>query len=419
MWRSVRRIAFCEIKKPLLLLVMKALSRTFSRVSPIQSSGRVAGVQRRRWWLLSAFAVVIGSVATAPETLAQRSQLQLEFVNGSPAAVRLMQWNRNGSGRWEDHGFVPAGRVVYKTATSGSQWAFVDPSNNELIESLTAGRFSRQLKIDERDFGGGGHGHGHGHGHGGHNDHGHGGVVQPILVEMHASNHSSQTMFLYRDGGSGSYEYVTTLQAGREYRGNTPVGTVWAFVTPNGNKVIKKLAVNREHNDLEIHNRDLSPPAPRPEPKPQTVGVTFRNMSGQTLEVYHGVPGQRGGHVIGTLRHGQQQVLQAPPNDRYAILRAADHLLVQTYQVPSRGMVVTVTPQMMPGHGGGGGGGGGHGGDNGHDHDHGGGGGVGHGGGPGDHHGDDHADDHGHGHDRDGGLPDPRDLLRRILGGRR
>jgi hypothetical protein len=393
------------------LIFMKQYSGSRSRSCTAHSSPRFA--RRRFTTSLISMAFAVAAFSLSSSAFAQRGQLQLEFNNGSPAAVKLMQWNRNGSGKWEDHGFVPAGRVVYKAADSGTQWAFVNPSDNALIDSLTAGRFSRQLKIDARHFSGGGQGGGgaqgghddhddhddHGHGGGG----GHGGVVQPILVALHASNHSSQALFLYRDGGSGSFEYVTTLQAGKEYKGNTPVNTVWAFVTPNGNKVIKKLTVNREHNDLEIHNQDIAPPAPNPQPapKPQPVTITFRNLSGQTLEVYHGVPGKRGGHVIGTIRNGQQQVLQAPAGDNYAILRAADHLLVKSYQVPGRSSAFTISPQMMPGQGGG------HGHDDHDDHGPGQGGGGGH---------DDH-DDHGAGQGKGNGLLDPRELLRRILGG--
>ena len=366
-------------------------------------------------WIFS-LAVAMSGLGLTGSALAQ-SQLQLEFNNGSPGAVKLMQWNRNGSGQWEDHGFVPAGRVVYKTAPAGTQWAFVNPSDNALIESLTASRFSRQLKIDARHFGGGGGG---GQGQGGHDDHdhddhqhgggGHGGAVQPILVELHANNHSSQSLYLYRDSGKGSLEYVTTLPAGRDYKGKTPINTAWAFVSPNGTKVVKRLTVNSEHNDLEIHNKDLAPPAP------QAVSVTFRNLSGQTLEVYHGVPGQRGGHVIGKVGHGQQQVLQSTPGDNYAILRAADHSLVKKYQIPGRTSVFTVDHDMVHAHGhaGGGGGGnangGGHGGHDDHD-DHGGGGHDDH-----DDH-DDHGGGKGKGQGQGSGLPDPRELLRRILGG--
>lgn len=325
-----------------------------------------------------------------------------------------MQYNRNGSGRWEDLGFVPAGKTVYQNAPSGSYFAFVDPSDNSVIKSLTAGRLQLQLAIDGRDFGGapagggggqpGGGGGAAGAGHAD-QDHGHAGgggghgQVQPILVELHASNHSSETLFLYRDGGKGELEYVATLPGGREFKERTPINTMWAFVHPNGSRVIQKLVVTGEQSDLEIHNQDLAPPTPK------AVGVTFRNVSGVPLEIYHGSYGQRGSHSEGIVGHGQQLVVQVPPGDSYAVLRASDHSVVQSYQIPGKDTTFTVDQDMVHPRSGGGGGGpvaggggaGGGGGGKGHD-DH-----------------DDHAQPAGGG---GGGLPDPRDLLRRILGGR-
>jgi len=316
-----------------------------------------------------------------------------------------MQYNRNGSGRWEDLGYVPSSQTVYQNASSGSYFAFVNPADNSVIKALTAGRFQRQLAIDAREFGGGAAGGGGGGGHG---------QVQPILVELHASNHSSETLFLYRDAGKGALEYVATIPGGSEYKESTPMNTMWAFVHPNGSRVIQKLVVTGEHNDLDVHNQDLASPAPK------AVAVTFRNVSGVALEIYHGVYGQRGSHSEGIVGHGQQLVVQVPPGDSYDVLRAADHSMVQSYQIPGNNTTFTVDHDMVHPRSGGGGGGpvggsSGAGGSGGHDdHGHGAGdSGQGHD----DHDHDDHAQPAGGG-GGGGGLPDPRDLLRRILGGR-
>ncbi len=364
-------------------------------------------------------AVSLSGLGMSTSVQAQRGDLQVEFFNNSPRAVKLMQYNRNGSGRWEDLGFVPSGKTVYQNASSGSYFAFVNPADNSVIKALTAERFQRQLAIDARDFGGGGAAGGGGGAQGGggrpaagHDDHGHAGggggghgQVQPILVELHASNHSSETLFLYRDAGKGVLEYVATVPGGRDYKERTPMNTMWAFVHPNGSRVVQKLVVTGEHNDLEIHNQDLAPPTPK------TVAVTFRKVSGVPLEIYHGAFGQRGSHSEGIVGHGQQLIVQVPPGDSYAVLRAADHSIVQSFQIPGRDTVFTVDRDLVqPARGGAarpsdGGAGGGH-----DDHDD-----RGH---------DDHDDDD-HGRpvgvgdgSGGGGLPDPRDLLRRIFGGR-
>ncbi len=335
---------------------------------------------------------------------------QVEFRNDSSRPVKLMHWDRARS-KWDSHGTVNPRTTLYQSADIGDHWAFVDPGTNQVISSLSVGRFARALTITNENFG---------DHHGGHDDHDHdddhGGRPQPaVQLEVHAANHSSQPLFLYRDGGSGSLEYVETLNPGQESKLKTPPNTLWAMVSPNGNKIVSQTRITSSHNDLEVHDSDLGigRPAPRPVPKPQPapapaprpVNVTFVNLSAERLAIYH-KEGSGNGHQEATIQPRQQQRLSAAVGEQYLVLRSSDNQVVHSLRVPSRSTTVTLSQQQVRSIGGGGG-------HAGHDH---GGGGAGH---------DDHDDDHDHDHDDHGKgdkgksrtiVIDPREFLRNIFG---
>jgi len=360
--------------------------------------------------ILAILAGGLGHMASPTSALAQRGsggggRSQAEFRNESSRPVKLMHWDRDRS-RWDSHGTVNPHTTSYQSADIGDHWAFVDPRTNQVISSLSVGRFARELTITNENFGD----HRGGHDDHDHDDHDHdrgrGGRPQPaVLLEIHASNHSSQTLFLYRDGGSGALEYVETLNAGQESRLRTPPNTLWAMVSPNGNKVVSQIRITSTHNDLEVHDSDLGigRPAPRPQPapSPRPVSVTFANMSAERLVIYH-KESNGDGHQVSTVQPRQQQRLSVVPGDQYLVLRSADHQVVHSLRVPSRSTTVTLTQQQVRGIGGGGGHGD-------HDHDHGRGG----------------HDDHDHDRD-DRGKPgaggngrtiviDPREIIRNIF----
>ena len=323
---------------------------------------------------------------------------QAEFRNDSSRAVKLMLWDRARSS-WDSHGTLNPGTTSYKSAETGDHWAFVDPRTNQVISSLSVGRFARQLTITNESFGDrrGGHNDDHGRGGGGH-----GGRPQPaVLLEIHASNRSSQTLYLYRDGGSGALEWVETLSPGQERRLKTPPNTLWAMVSPKGNKVVSQTRITTVHNDLEVYDSDLGigRPTPRPEPSPRPVSVTFANRSAERLVIYH-KERNGDGHQVASIQPRQQERLSVAVGDQYLVLRSSDRQVVHSVRVPSYNTTVSISQQQVRDIGGGGGGG-----DRGH------GGGRGHG-----NH-DDHADDRGRGGDGNGRtiIIDPREIIRNIF----
>jgi len=359
------------------------------------------------------FAVVasgLGLLTSPTDALAQRGGggSQAEFRNDSSRPVKLMRWDRERS-RWDSHGTVNPRTTSYQSADIGDHWAFVDPRTNQVISSLSVGRFARQLTISNENFGdhhGGRDDRDHDHGPGG----GGGGPQPAVLLEIHASNHSSQTLHLYRDGGSGALEWVETLRPGQESRLKTPANTLWAMVSPNGNKVVSQTRITSIHNDLEVHDSDLGigRPAPGPVPRPRPVSVTFVNLSAERLVIYH-KESNGDGHQVASVRPRGQQSLSVATGDQYLVLRSSDHQVVHSLRVPSRGTTVTLSQQQVRNIGGGGGGGRPGGGRDDHDHNHAGG---GHG-----HDDDDHHDHGGRGPGGDGRtiVIDPREIIRNIF----
>ena len=372
--------------------------------------------------LLAVVASGFGLLAMPGSAQAQRSGggSQVQFQNDSSRPVKLMHWDRARS-KWDSHGTVNPHTSSYQSAEIGDHWAFVDPRTGQVISSLSVGRCARHLAITNENFGD----------HGGHDDHddddddddhGRGGRPQPaVLLEIHASNHSSQTLYLYRDGGSGALEYVETLNPRQESKLRTPPNTLWAMVSPKTNQVVSQIRITSAHNDLEVHDSDLGigRPAPRPQPAPapRPVSVSFVNLSAERLVIYH-KENSGDGHQVATVQPRQQQRLSLATGDQYLVLRSSDHQVVHSLRVPDRSTTVTLSQQQVRSVGGGGGGrpgsGGGRG-DHDHDHDHGGGGGRGH-----DDHDDHDHDDHGPGAGGKGNsrtiVIDPREFLRNLFG---